>query len=981
MLAGLAPKRTKYFVLPGQESRQSNHVVDLDELDDDDFEGFYAHDDDSVTSDAPVVNPVPVGYTSDAIQKSFYRYLQKAGDFAPLTGAQENAINLLLRLRETKASLCTYDVVMRWHLETKKLIRKKESLKSNPHFISKEKIFALLSERYNMEVGFRNVTEIVLPSTKAKATMVWNSAPKVIESLLTDPRIHPEHYLFFNNDPFAPPPEDLNYIADLNTGKCYIETYKALITDPTRQVLCPTPLYIDGAATGQFVDLPLTAVKISLGIFNREARDQGHFWGTLGYIPNPTKLKSQGHRQMADSGHTDGTLAYHELLENEGELDPDTPIHSAQDLHTMLETILASYVKMQKEGFKWDLFYNGKIYRDIEFVFFVPFIKCDTDEADKLCGSYTCRNKNVSQLCRYCKCPTKDSDDPFITIKPKLQHEIQALVEKNNLEKLKKLSQHCINNSLYSVRFGLHNRAGVHGACPIEMLHGLLLGIFVYVRNTFFTQIGETSKLAKQIEGLAIQYGHLLSRQSDRDKPKTKFYAGIRRGKLMAKEYTGILLVLLCAIRCDEGKRLLQKRKFFRYDANRKDWIMLLETLLQWEAWLKSPKMSKNNVTKSRKKHQYIMQLMKKISRRTKGMGLKTTKFHAILHLVDDIRAFGVPMEVDTGSNESHHKPAKNAAKLTQKIKEKFEEQTAKRLEEMHLLKLAEAEMEGRPLWRYYYGQDEPDSASQPPTLERPLNGKAFLVTTTSRGHNVMLSAEKIEGKHRKVRVEEDLIDFLVDLQDQVEVHIGRIQMKSVHKREGVIFRGHMTYRGSVWRDWVMVDWDGYGHIANRIWGFVDLTRLPNNSGINYGGLSNLVPAVYAIVESSIVDDIGDELISEIHTEISEMTNGYVTKMKYYLADVEAFVQPAIVVPNIGGPNNSYLQIKNRTEWRQLHIEWLNEPHNNQHLIEPEDDSDDDEEISVASAETEAASEVDSNDEEDDSSDEEDNEEAVPAEY
>lgn len=97
MLGGLSPKRTKYFVLPGQESRQSNHVVDLDELDDDDFEGFYAHDDDSVTSDAPVVNPVPVGYTSDAIQKSFYRYLQKAGDFAPLTGAQENAINLLLR--------------------------------------------------------------------------------------------------------------------------------------------------------------------------------------------------------------------------------------------------------------------------------------------------------------------------------------------------------------------------------------------------------------------------------------------------------------------------------------------------------------------------------------------------------------------------------------------------------------------------------------------------------------------------------------------------------------------------------------------------------------------------------------------------------------------------------------------------------------------------------------------------------------------
>jgi len=56
------------------------------------------------------------------------------------------------------------------------------------------------------------------------------------------------------------------------------------------------------------------------------------------------------------------------------------------------------------------------------------------------------------------------------------------------------------------------------------------------------------------------------------------------------------------------------------------------------------------DVQRCPKKHQCIMQLIKKISRREVGMGLKTTKFHCILHAVEDMLAYGVPMEVDTSS-------------------------------------------------------------------------------------------------------------------------------------------------------------------------------------------------------------------------------------------------------------------------------------------------------------------------------------------
>ena len=79
----------------------------------------------------------------------------------------------------------------------------------------------------------------------------------------------------------------------------------------------------------------------------------------------------------------------------------------------MLDTILASYVKLQNTGFIWSLHYREKWYQHVEFVLFTPFLKVDGDEADKLCGKYTSRGHQVAQLCRYCECPMEDTDKPL----------------------------------------------------------------------------------------------------------------------------------------------------------------------------------------------------------------------------------------------------------------------------------------------------------------------------------------------------------------------------------------------------------------------------------------------------------------------------------------------------------------------------------------------------------------------------------------
>jgi hypothetical protein len=79
--------------------------------------------------------------------------------------------------------------------------------------------------------------------------------------------------------------------------------------------------------------------------------------------------------------------------------------------------------------------------------------------------------------------------------------------------------------------------------------------------------------------------------------------------------------------------------------------------------------------------------------------------------MADDIINFGVPKTFNTESDESVHKPAKAAAKVTKKRKDMFDLQVAKRLTEVHALELGIEEIYGdRLLWDYGHFYDDPNT-------------------------------------------------------------------------------------------------------------------------------------------------------------------------------------------------------------------------------------------------------------------------------
>ena len=76
---------------------------------------------------------------------------------------------------------------------------------------------------------------------------------------------------------------------------------------------------------------------------------------------------------------------------------------------------------------------------------------------------------------------------------------------------LKAISQQPIDNAFHGLRFGAHSVQGIHGACPGELLHSLLLGIYKYVRDCFFEQVRRNWNNAPQ------EYRHAQTKWSRLD--------------------------------------------------------------------------------------------------------------------------------------------------------------------------------------------------------------------------------------------------------------------------------------------------------------------------------------------------------------------------------------------------------------------------------------------------------------------------------
>ena len=840
-----------------ESEAQDDDIMDQD-VDDDDQ--FHHNDEYEDADDSPSTRGLD----------DFVAFCDKNKFFAPLTDAEEAGIKLMDALRLKKAPMNAYAAIMDWHLRERGVLADGTTLRdAGPdHYVGRNALIARLGQRYNLKDRGPTEKIVRLPSSKEVVKIPVFDAEDCIVELLTNPLLQDEDFDFFDDDPLAPPPEDLDYIGNNNTGSAYKDTYNMMITGPNQQLI-GVIFYIDGATTGHFADLPVTAVKFSLSCFTREARLKEHMWAILGYLPQVKVAEGRGKKIFQESQHMEAEDI--DLFDGEGDQLGDDDVSDdamtgvkAQNFHYMLSVILKSFVDpIQSRGMLWDLAYKNKVYPKIHFKFFISMVRCDTEEADTLCGKYKSRTRNVKHLCRQCHVPTMEADNHRANYAPKTQKEIEKLIQKGKLEKLKDISQHYIKNAWYGCRFNLGNDRGIHWACPSEMLHAMQLGIFKYTRDIFFDFIGNDAQIAQEINGLARIYGKLISHQSERSLPATNFSKGIKDGKLMAKDYRGVLLIMAAVLVSTEGRRMLSTKRKFKKDHRKDDWILLVELLLEWEAYLCQPTMKKSHVTRLGLKHRYIMYIMRKVAKRSKGMGLNIMKFHTIVHLMEDIQLNGVPLEFDTAANESHHKPTKYAAQLTQRNESTFQLQVAIRLWEFKILAHALHEILTGVRPSDYYVVDSDESMPDEESNSQTSSDKDEIFTddamiTVYYDEEEQANAFKMASRSRhadKTAMNNELLDFLVGLQGETSQYLpaASLPIYTRHQRGKVIFHAHPNYRGQgPWKDWAIIDWGkGWGRMPGHIHAFVVLDNMPKGrDAIQYGGIA-LTDGAFAVVEAA----------------------------------------------------------------------------------------------------------------------------------
>ena len=874
----------------------------------------------------------------------------------------------LMSLLQKNGAMHLYDSIMDWHLtylEAKKRVTKNQLMES-------------LRKRHGMEKTKPFIYRLNLPVSGLKARIPCHDAWAMMKDLLTEPKILPEDYLWFDGHPMSQPPAEWTNLRDINDGLAYRETYKAKILPQPytecgrRRVLLPIILYMDGCVTGFNENLAIEFVKFTLGIFTSKAREKEYTWRNLGAVPQFMKVRAKAAELLEKSGHLNAS-EYLSMSESEGEDTPNVrkfttefdvgpyinssddeedmcdvpfPDTDAQDLHVVLQVIMSGMKEIIETGFEWDLFHNNEIHR-LHFVPFMLFLKGDTVEHDKHCGHYGSRTRGVACLCRYCVCPMADTDQPYHDFARKSPEMITQLVRKNDLEELKRVSQQDIFNVWYEFEFGLHNKLGIHGACPMELLHWIQLGIYKYAREALFGRFGPYSHLSRRFNELASQMGYLFQRQSDRAYPRTKFTKGVQKGTLMAHEMTGLMLVLVATLRSSAGQKEIMGADNPNFETTEaiSSWILLLETLLEFESWLKSNEMSVPVVFRLRTKVRELMTLIKVVGKRDKGMGYKTNNFHATKHVPEDILMFGPPHCVNTKSNEMNHKPDKKSAKSTQKRPATFDMQCSERVEDRRVIETGLEEMKGRPKWDYFVGFKRQDQHRAKRFGVGTLNSHKKPKTQPCLGGvRADFRYDEEEGAHRckvfsamkrksRYRYPQEIVDAIADLAEECSTYAQSLSVFSeLHQPNGYNYRASPFFQGKPWYDWAMciVGQQIEGVVPRvvpvHIRCFVDLTFLPTINNTSHS------PGLHMIVEPTALNPVANEIqLSDLFVPFLK-EEGLSSPNKLLLLPVDRIVSPTVVIPDVGHPSKrAFFRVRPMSEWSSLFEAWVNSPHMVEH--------------------------------------------------
>ena len=785
-----------------------------------------------------------------------------------LSDRLKTEINLFSIFRKHKIALCVHKEIYDWAYQAS--LRSAWGDGCNPYRGRAKVIQSMKEDLLPHMTNDRYEQKVLdwLPDLKPQQLTV-RSFQNALNSLLTNTDLVQESNLSFPNadTPYScvrkPALTPDTPIEQLHHGSWWIDTWKNdcnCATD-SQEILVPLIFYTDGITIDAHGKHTLTPLNMTLGIFNTQTRKRKDAWETLYFHPtNPSHV----------------------------------PVDNVQNLHNGIELALESLLDIWKENttLVWNnLPWAGKDWK-VSMKFAIAFIIGDTEMHDKLCGRFGNRTDKVKKLCRHCDCPINWSHIPSKNNKKKrkLFLPLDLDIGSRTIQQLQLMSHHPIRNVFHKMNFGT-NKNNIHLATPGEKLHMHQLGVAKRALNSFVDRFCGGNKTIDhmRMESLCSKFGAQLTRQSDRNFPRTKFSSDyLSSVKKEGNDYSGLILCLILSLLCEKSPFLID---------NKIDVIRSLELIIGMEEFLRYGSIKLGDVNNLPLIIANFLNEVNTNCYKTSGMGQRIIKNHLYFHLQDYIELWGPPAGWDSSHCESHHKSEiKAPSKSTQCNKSTLIHQTANRQLEYRLTDRAMA-----------------DYSIAFPKLKKPIPrvaGARFKITPTETHWSRL-------PKLRIVEHADCVLDFIRSMVLPVLIDNTGVKGFTEHNRRNEYgdykFRAHPCYRADVgqrnaiWYDWCNCQFEEGNQsvlVPCQILCFLQIDGFIPNAVVN--GYHAEDKGEYAVVRRF-------ERPPTKHRYSSIVYEG-TTTTQLYLLNVDIIEEPLSVVQDHGNHNN-YFVVGNRNRW------------------------------------------------------------------
>jgi hypothetical protein len=306
---------------------------------------------------------------------------------------------------------------------------------------------------------------------------------------------------------------------------------------------------------------------------------------------------------------------------------------------------------------------------------------------------------------------------------------------------------------------------------------------------------------------------------------------------LTADEQAGIALTILIISQLNKGRELFEKmfadaetdlsdtesedsnlisKTQLQDKCTYPDFVQLLEVLLSFHAWYKSPTpidISGDDVEYIKESIKDMMKMILQILPRKDGHGWNIQKFHELLHIAEDIKWFGSPKNFDTGIMENRliHVGKQHAKSIQKRGTKIFTKQLGNRIHTQQCLEKCKRYID-RFHNDFLFKEDENENESVISDLSSE-NGDDEYNKAFNFSQSGDYTIQKIGGRLRcywntrtKAEVHPSLIKFTG--KNLLKEEGSAIVIYTEVKINNLIFRCHPNYRGNgEWYDYGMVDY------------------------------------------------------------------------------------------------------------------------------------------------------------------------------